>query len=349
MPRARESRGEWKTTRRPSKRISPASGRCTPVRTFISVDLPAALSPTRPSTSPAWSSRSAPASACTAPKALLMPRISTRGGDMPALISPLPQRRHGHSLEILRERHDPRAQVQDDARAELFAGEPRELVQAPKVGGADAPASCRLDPDQLAAFELQQHVDLDALRCTEMVELRLLIVPGGLLAQRHDHEVFQHGSDDRLLRQAGPTQVQERRRQPRVGEEQLRRLENAGRQPRAPARDVVNQKSPLEQSHVALEGRVRDARRSRHVGEVQERRDPRGEQPDEARQSGDSLDARQLAHVALEHRGRVRAEPRSEEHTSELQSPCNLVCRLLLEKKKKKNTMVWMQTMRTGT
>src|SRR5256885_11141443 len=32
------------------------------------------------------------------------------------------------------------------------------------------------------------------------------------------------------------------------------------------------------------------------------------------------------AHVAVGHR--------SEEHTSELQSPCNLVCRLLLEKKK---------------
>src|SRR2546426_12638994 len=30
-------------------------------------------------------------------------------------------------------------------------------------------------------------------------------------------------------------------------------------------------------------------------------------------------------------------ETRSEEHTSELQSPCNLVCRLLLEKKNKKN------------
>src|SRR3989454_7340341 len=28
---------------------------------------------------------------------------------------------------------------------------------------------------------------------------------------------------------------------------------------------------------------------------------------------------------------------RSEEHTSELQSPCNLVCRLLLEKKKKRD------------
>src|SRR2546430_5859221 len=31
--------------------------------------------------------------------------------------------------------------------------------------------------------------------------------------------------------------------------------------------------------------------------------------------------------------------PRSEEHTSELQSQSNLVCRLLLEKKKKKNKM----------
>src|SRR5256885_9744430 len=31
--------------------------------------------------------------------------------------------------------------------------------------------------------------------------------------------------------------------------------------------------------------------------------------------------------------GRVAVDERSEEHTSELQSPCNLVCRLLLEKK----------------
>src|ERR1039457_7689698 len=34
--------------------------------------------------------------------------------------------------------------------------------------------------------------------------------------------------------------------------------------------------------------------------------------------------------------GNVDAANRSEEHTSEDQSPCNLVCRLLLEKKKKK-------------
>src|SRR2546427_8619609 len=33
----------------------------------------------------------------------------------------------------------------------------------------------------------------------------------------------------------------------------------------------------------------------------------------------------------------TRAGSRSEEHTSELQSQSNLVCRLLLEKKKKKN------------
>src|SRR5260370_31826952 len=36
------------------------------------------------------------------------------------------------------------------------------------------------------------------------------------------------------------------------------------------------------------------------------------------------------------HRARARRRQRSEEHTSELQSHLNLVCRLLLEKKKRK-------------
>src|SRR5256885_9716967 len=45
------------------------------------------------------------------------------------------------------------------------------------------------------------------------------------------------------------------------------------------------------------------------------------------------LDPVELHHVR--HRGAVGGL-RSEEHTSELQSPCNLVCRLLLEKKKNK-------------
>src|SRR5256885_8524336 len=55
--------------------------------------------------------------------------------------------------------------------------------------------------------------------------------------------------------------------------------------------------------------------------------------------SADIGDGQTLARLLAEHRPRAvvnfAAEShRSEEHTSELQSPCNLVCRLLLEKKK---------------
>src|SRR2546426_8006893 len=51
------------------------------------------------------------------------------------------------------------------------------------------------------------------------------------------------------------------------------------------------------------------------------------------------VDRLPVAAAVFTERGIYRpGEPvyRSEEHTSELQSPCNLVCRLLLEKKKKK-------------
>src|SRR2546426_8592821 len=46
-----------------------------------------------------------------------------------------------------------------------------------------------------------------------------------------------------------------------------------------------------------------------------------------------------VRHVVFASSDSVYGDPvrRSEEHTSELQSPCNLVCRLLLEKKKKIN------------
>src|SRR2546426_5074367 len=56
------------------------------------------------------------------------------------------------------------------------------------------------------------------------------------------------------------------------------------------------------------------------------------------------LRAHAAARLAAEEIGHLHRVPaadgitrreRSEEHTSELQSPCNLVCRLLLEKKKK--------------
>src|SRR2546426_10356818 len=60
-----------------------------------------------------------------------------------------------------------------------------------------------------------------------------------------------------------------------------------------------------------LGGAARSARREVHEPPASLERDVGGE-------------LRTLIHV------------RSEEHTSELQSPCNLVCRLLLEKKKKK-------------
>src|SRR2546426_5420144 len=49
------------------------------------------------------------------------------------------------------------------------------------------------------------------------------------------------------------------------------------------------------------------------------------------------IDIRACASRPSSFRSHDTCEPRrSEEHTSELQSPCNLVCRLLLEKKKKK-------------
>src|SRR5688500_19753870 len=55
-----------------------------------------------------------------------------------------------------------------------------------------------------------------------------------------------------------------------------------------------------------------------------------------------------LAGAALELvLGRSRA--RSEEHTSELQSPCNLVCRLLLEKKKTTHSFIKNRTITQKT
>src|SRR2546426_4935422 len=51
----------------------------------------------------------------------------------------------------------------------------------------------------------------------------------------------------------------------------------------------------------------------------------------------DSLGAAHRRSLARSARPLSALSNRSEEHTSELQSPCNLVCRLLLEKKKKIN------------
>src|SRR5256885_9296350 len=65
----------------------------------------------------------------------------------------------------------------------------------------------------------------------------------------------------------------------------------------------------------------RGERQDRHL--VRERRS--GEEDDRARDRR----SKRCSHP----RGTIAPGSRSEEHTSELQSPCNLVCRLLLEKK----------------
>src|SRR2546426_5609912 len=56
-----------------------------------------------------------------------------------------------------------------------------------------------------------------------------------------------------------------------------------------------------------------------------------------------------LADTRRSRAGLARASTRSEEHTSELQSPCNHVCRLLLEKKKSmKNVQKVQRRLRHG-
>src|SRR2546426_2118627 len=72
--------------------------------------------------------------------------------------------------------------------------------------------------------------------------------------------------------------------------------------------------------------------RSHHLprpvfGPGHQKRDPRGQ--------GVLRGTRERTHPARYRGERGPLRRRSEEHTSELQSPCNLVCRLLLEKKKK--------------
>src|SRR2546426_6822575 len=91
-----------------------------------------------------------------------------------------------------------------------------------------------------------------------------------------------------------------------------------------------------------MEGRAWPTRAS-----VDSERRTRADPSDEPREPdlGRPQDSRRAAQTRYEHRRDQREQvpgsspeaaiaDRSEEHTSELQSPCNLVCRLLLEKKK---------------
>src|SRR5256885_9922875 len=78
---------------------------------------------------------------------------------------------------------------------------------------------------------------------------------------------------------------------------------------------------------------LKDAGEARHPPGLSDERDAHaGTQADTCRARSGARDPSEHAQrLAPAH---VPAFSRSEEHTSELQSPCNLVCRLLLEKKK---------------
>src|SRR2546426_3546698 len=68
------------------------------------------------------------------------------------------------------------------------------------------------------------------------------------------------------------------------------------------------------------------------------------------RSADPALDDSAIRTLGVEEDRNLLSRPilRSEEHTSELQSPCNLVCRLLLEKKKK-TTLDVKHTERSGS
>src|SRR5256885_12623943 len=99
---------------------------------------------------------------------------------------------------------------------------------------------------------------------------------------------------------------------------------------RPPPRSTLFPYPPLSRSRRWKSHRRRGNRRSWRLGTASSRFPP----------SKLQLRNERIAYPAIALRLKVftrapgRWDVRSEEHTSELQSPCNLVCRLLLEKKK---------------
>src|SRR5919198_503138 len=79
MPASRASRGEWNSTGRPWREISPSSGRYSPVRMFESVLLPAPFSPSSACTSPSAASKSTRSFATTPGNRFVIPRRATAG------------------------------------------------------------------------------------------------------------------------------------------------------------------------------------------------------------------------------------------------------------------------------
>jgi hypothetical protein len=101
-------------------------------------------------------------------------------------------------------------------------------------------------------------------------------VPGRLLEELEPDEVLEQASpQDRLAQQAGLGQLEQRRREPRVDEGDLRRLGDPAPEIRGPGRHEPDEERGLEQGHVALERGVREPDAPADVGEVQQAPGPR--------------------------------------------------------------------------
>src|SRR2546426_3384353 len=99
---------------------------------------------------------------------------------------------------------------------------------------------------------------------------------------------------------------------------------------RRPPRSTLFPYTTLFRSRAKRAG-VRRSHRARQMNQGESQPSPR----QGSRRRGDARpDLRHGAEKFLV----LLARPRSEEHTSELQSPCNLVCRLLLETKNRNHT-----------
>src|SRR5262245_29449221 len=101
MPASCACAGLPKDTGTPARRISPASGVCTPVRALTSVDLPAPFSPSNACTSPGNSRKSTSANAFTPGNVTVMPLMSTTGSSLTNSVLPV---RQGRLRLLLRER-----------------------------------------------------------------------------------------------------------------------------------------------------------------------------------------------------------------------------------------------------
>src|SRR2546426_2481179 len=99
---------------------------------------------------------------------------------------------------------------------------------------------------------------------------------------------------------------------------------------RRPPRSTLFPYTTLFRSH-RLEKRVCRQDAPDPVGVGCEKPRARGPLRDRAEPGPAETAAPERRHAPVEHHG-----GRSEEHTAELQSPCNLVCRLLLVKKKRR-------------